>query len=484
MLAWMTIVIAVCAGAGAVLVFIGLRGRTVDSHPVCRRCGFDLRGRFPWGAPTVPACPDCGQPLLTHKSVRPGAKVLRPRVLAFGCMLCFPAVVISLAMLADTIAGGATASIKPTGLISAQLAGTTRSTPSLRKLTGRVASGVARAGDIQPAVERALTLLEDRGSAPDPDWLEFLEVARRRGELTLQQTERYFRGAIDFGLVCRPTVARGRITFALQAFADRLAAPDVPLFITIEPGERTLAQRAVEPDTRVTASGSLAPRALMEAIESGSHAVDEPGTETLEAAWTIQVHAQTNQGPLLATWIQRVSTQVTVAAPQDRAGPLTGLLTERAETGEALVSALALTAVRIERKDGVTWASFSVTPGKLPADLVATLHLTTPDGREYSSTTPILVTPSDPRWGLLTAADPAGSPWRPRVQLDGYPVGTVADLRLIPQLATGLNETLAAPLWAGPPIEFKGVQLLPGDVTPPSGSAPADSTPPASPSGS
>lgn len=475
----MIIAIATCALAGAAMVVIGLRGRTVDSHPICRRCGFDLRGRFPWGAPTLPTCPDCGQPLLAHKSVRPGAKALRPRLLACGCMLCFPAVVIALAMLADIVAGSATASIKPTGLISAQLAGATRSTPSLRNLTGRVSSGVAKAADIQPAVERALTLLEERGRTPDADWLEFLEVARRRGELTLQQTERYFRGAIDFVLVTRPTAPSGRISFALQAFADRLALPDTPLVITLEPGERTLAQRPVEADTRATASGALAPKALVEVLESGSHTLDQRGVETLETVWTVEVHAQTAQGPLLATWVQRVSTEVAIAEIKPRSGPLAGLLTERRETGEALTAAVALKAIQIEREEGVAWASFSVTPGKLPADLVATLKLTTADGREYTSAAPVLLTPSDPRWDMITAADPAKSPWRIRVPLDGYPVGNVADVQLVPQPATGLNETLAAPLWAGPPLEFKGVRIVAKEPGPSPAPPPPPITPPA-----
>jgi cytochrome c-type biogenesis protein CcmH/NrfF len=30
---------------GVLLVVRGMRGRAVDDHPICRRCGFDLFGR-------------------------------------------------------------------------------------------------------------------------------------------------------------------------------------------------------------------------------------------------------------------------------------------------------------------------------------------------------------------------------------------------------------------------------------------------------
>jgi hypothetical protein len=30
---------------GVLLIVRGLRGRAVDDHPICRRCGFDLTGR-------------------------------------------------------------------------------------------------------------------------------------------------------------------------------------------------------------------------------------------------------------------------------------------------------------------------------------------------------------------------------------------------------------------------------------------------------
>ena len=53
--------------AGAVLLVIGLRGRRVGDHPVCRRCGFDL-----FGNPAAARCPECGADLGVSGAVRTG----------------------------------------------------------------------------------------------------------------------------------------------------------------------------------------------------------------------------------------------------------------------------------------------------------------------------------------------------------------------------------------------------------------------------
>jgi hypothetical protein len=51
---WM--VIALVGIGGAVTLRAGLRGRQIDNHPLCRRCGFDLTGRLAHSA----KCAECG----------------------------------------------------------------------------------------------------------------------------------------------------------------------------------------------------------------------------------------------------------------------------------------------------------------------------------------------------------------------------------------------------------------------------------------
>src|SRR5438067_13324862 len=76
-------ILPLLAPAAAVLVAAGLlvyalRGRRIDDHPVCRKCGFDLFGK-PEGS-TV--CSECGADLAGKRAVRVGNRRRRSRVLA------------------------------------------------------------------------------------------------------------------------------------------------------------------------------------------------------------------------------------------------------------------------------------------------------------------------------------------------------------------------------------------------------------------
>jgi tRNA(Ile2) C34 agmatinyltransferase TiaS len=43
----------------------GLRGRRIDDHPLCRRCGFDLTGK----PETSTRCPECGSDLRRPRAI-------------------------------------------------------------------------------------------------------------------------------------------------------------------------------------------------------------------------------------------------------------------------------------------------------------------------------------------------------------------------------------------------------------------------------
>src|SRR5690606_32468555 len=44
---WLLAAILAFGLAGATALLLGLRGRRIDTHPICRRCGFDLIGQAP-----------------------------------------------------------------------------------------------------------------------------------------------------------------------------------------------------------------------------------------------------------------------------------------------------------------------------------------------------------------------------------------------------------------------------------------------------
>src|SRR4051794_38688488 len=84
--------LVLCASAA---VFTGLRGRRIDDHPLCRRCGFDLTGR----PDTSTRCSECGADLIHKNSVRVGHRRRRAILIASGIALLLP----SLALLATVI---------------------------------------------------------------------------------------------------------------------------------------------------------------------------------------------------------------------------------------------------------------------------------------------------------------------------------------------------------------------------------------------
>src|SRR5688500_6972626 len=78
-----TVPLALAAGVGFVLAWAGWRGRRVNNHPLCRRCGFDLTGRPPDSA----RCAECGADLSDRCAIRVGQRECRRRPLAAGVVL-------------------------------------------------------------------------------------------------------------------------------------------------------------------------------------------------------------------------------------------------------------------------------------------------------------------------------------------------------------------------------------------------------------
>lgn len=57
---------------------LGLRGRAIDDHPLCARCGYDL-SRLP-----IAQCPECGSALIRAGAIRVGHRQRRVGLAAVG----------------------------------------------------------------------------------------------------------------------------------------------------------------------------------------------------------------------------------------------------------------------------------------------------------------------------------------------------------------------------------------------------------------
>ncbi len=74
------IIVALGLLIGVTLIALGLRGRRINDHPICRGCGFDLVGVVP--AKSV--CPECGRDATGPGAIRQGQRRRRPGLIVLG----------------------------------------------------------------------------------------------------------------------------------------------------------------------------------------------------------------------------------------------------------------------------------------------------------------------------------------------------------------------------------------------------------------
>lgn len=72
------------------LIRFGVRGRRLDMHPICRRCGFDLIGL----PPGVRVCTECGSDLNRRGATRLGNRAKRSWAIALGLLPLISCVVL------------------------------------------------------------------------------------------------------------------------------------------------------------------------------------------------------------------------------------------------------------------------------------------------------------------------------------------------------------------------------------------------------
>ena len=81
---WLPIIFALI---GIGFLVIGWRGRRIDHHPLCPRCGFDLFGKPEL---TNIVCPECGHTIATTFDVRIGHRQTRRGLIYLSLVLLLP----------------------------------------------------------------------------------------------------------------------------------------------------------------------------------------------------------------------------------------------------------------------------------------------------------------------------------------------------------------------------------------------------------
>lgn len=303
------ILAAVLTLLGALGVWLGLRGRRLNDHPICRKCKFDLVGVYAPNNATgggtgvspvrtnedSPRCPECGRDLKRKRAVRHGARRRRPR-LAMGSALILLA---GAGGIGVSIWGSATKydwnKSKPEWLLMAELhdgAGNINGralTELLRRaLAGSLGEsthrqlaleGLARQSADRPP-EHAVASWEGRSEDWAIHWGAIIVEAIQRDLLSEGATIRYLSNAMFRDLTVDPEVPADRPLRLQVRYQTDLAGynPVTPIvhadFLTVSLDDDVLARHLGAHDIRLWEhSGGFGSRVEipLEGVEPGLH---------------------------------------------------------------------------------------------------------------------------------------------------------------------------------------------------------------------
>ena len=204
---------------GGVIVVRGLRGRTVDDHPVCAACSFDLVGLVTRVGPAT-TCPECGADVAPDRGVAWGRHARQPWLIAFGGVLVLTA--------AAVVAGPAVLRANRGTLIRnapywfvKKHALDTRNGVSMEyqlELLRRMNDDLLDSEQIADIAINALSL-QPRVDVPLGHWADLFYKADQAGVVTVPQRQAFLEGSLQLALAARPTVAVGDVMpFQLQGW--------------------------------------------------------------------------------------------------------------------------------------------------------------------------------------------------------------------------------------------------------------------------
>jgi hypothetical protein len=201
------IIAAAVVLGGIVFIFIGRRGRRIDDHPLCRRCGYDLTG-----LPTErDRCPECGADLRPTRAVRRGRRERRRVFVAVGLVLLLPG-------LAGLVYSGRNAASeidwqrhKPVWWLLAESSSSvvSRREEALDELRWRLEQGELSDAQIEKIADRALARQANLAEPWVPRWGSFVETAHSQQKLSAEKWRQYAVRAVTLAVRVRPKVRRG-----------------------------------------------------------------------------------------------------------------------------------------------------------------------------------------------------------------------------------------------------------------------------------
>jgi hypothetical protein len=188
----LTLLAAIGAALGLVLLAFGWRGRRLDKHPLCARCGFDLFGSRRW---ETRECPECGANV-SGLAVRVGHRQARAGAVYGGLALLTPTMLVITAAAYVQVRGIDLTPRKPSWWLTYELSGADASVdPAFIELAKRFQTKSLADKHIVDVVDYCLDNQGDRGVPWSAGWGAFVEASHAAGKIKEDRWERYAKQA-------------------------------------------------------------------------------------------------------------------------------------------------------------------------------------------------------------------------------------------------------------------------------------------------
>jgi hypothetical protein len=362
-------VATVAVPVGMAMLLVGWRGRQVSDHPHCVRCGYDLVGRPEQSS----ACSECGADLNLPGSIHIGRRTMRLAPLLLGLGLFLPGAIRIGFDLYRTQGQTDLSPYKPAWVLLWEMSEPNPSDAAMLELLSRMKQRTLSQAETSRIVDRALAIQADRAIPWSPKWGWILEDARAVGRLSDERWDQYLRQGYLVKLVIRPAIRQGDPLplWVPSSYPRRIGAVNYGFECSPETAQIAGGQPLKLQPVRLPAEFSTPP---MMQVPPKITASLTPGIHRVNVSARLKFSVSATQ-PAVANVGIPLSAEVTVL-PREAAIPL---VVEDAATQALVDRSVAVTSIFLDPQRRMTinceWKG-------LPADLVHTLWLRLPGGKE------------------------------------------------------------------------------------------------------
>ncbi len=203
----MLLLLALVMIVGAILLRLGLRGKRINNHPVCRQCRFDLIGQ----PEPLTTCPECGSGLRRPGWVRIGQRRRMPIIACVGALLLLMPGLLIASAVAVVATGSNLDKHTPTSVLlwQARHMSSSRLGAIADELESRMSAGKMKKDELGRAAAVALEIQANERLPWTEKWGDIIEQAHTDDAISKEQWKDFCDHAILLEVRARPRVRAG-----------------------------------------------------------------------------------------------------------------------------------------------------------------------------------------------------------------------------------------------------------------------------------